>query len=210
MTATALALLGLFAGLAGAYYPRADASTTVFSLRVNPGTAFGYLTCSWHGGPCGSGSGRALDWGHPSGGAASEGSTVYWRSWGYRSDTGSYSTIGWVTVSVNNSVCRRVSAWPFNNLSNNLGRVDYTHTVASSGSWFYIPGNYNNYYLSVSIATVGKHSEELAGCASSAAHLHQDDGYSSFTYQSSNFGTTYQYYSITGINDWQYYTSWYY
>lgn len=203
-----VAMLG--SGMVGYFLPTAHAAT-VFAVRINPGGSSGWLTCTWHG-ACTSPptAGRALDWGAQYGGAG--GTSVYWRSWGYRSDTGSYGTIGTVSVWAENGTCKNVRARPLNGLGADLGRVDYTHTETSYGSWFYIPGNYNNYFLAAAIAAVA--SDEFQGCKDqgywTGAHLHQNDAESLYTYQSTSFLTANQNYAITGINDWQYHKSWYY
>lgn len=208
LLSTCLMMVILGSGMVSYFLPTARATTVVFAVRINSGGAYGYLTCSWHS-RCDLNPippGRALDWGRYGGGAG--GSSVYWRSWGYRSDTGSYSTTGSVSVWTENATCKNVRARPVNLLGADLGRVDYTHTETTGSSWFYIPGTYNNYYLAAWIASVA--SNEIAGCPWEAAHLHQNDAESAYTYQSTNFLTPNQNYGITGVNDWQYHKSWFY
>lgn len=124
----AIFVIGVAAMLAvlGPWSSPSSAATIQVSLRVNPGPAgsSGTLLCVWHGAcltPPTAGDG--LDW------RAAGGSSIYWRSWGFRSDTSSYATIGNVSVTQFNGNCKNVKA-AFTDSNNQVtGDIHYTHTL---------------------------------------------------------------------------------
>lgn len=131
------AILGLVGGtFIGVTTQNANASSTVFTVRVNPGGPNAYLNCSWHS-ACTTPPtpGPDLDWQDET-----YNHEARFRGWNYRSDTSTQAAVGSVSTTQDNGTCKHVIASVKDNLSNSKGSIDFTHTDQAGYSSFTLYG----------------------------------------------------------------------
>lgn len=194
--ATGAVVLGFLVGLA---FPHYTAHAVTAQVNVNPGGTSGadYLTTSWHGAP------SSLDWGRYGGGNPLIGTDVHWRSWSWRSDSGTPASLGTISSYTANGTCINVRADYLDSTGATVGSANYTHTYKSGSSLFYLLADNDWHYQSYSIAKVASAATETCDPLYwSGPHIHQN-ATSTFVQRTNYFVTVNSSYSITGQNDYQ-------
>lgn len=209
-------VLGSVAGLLVPGPQDAQAVTINLELRVNPGPAASTdtLNCGWHDvcqTPYDRGLGNnALDWQNTGG------STVYWRSYGYRSDASTNNIASGKVLIADTPTCRRILVEVKDAFGASLGLVYYTHTATNiNGATFNIGGKQAWQATWAAIGTSanaigGSNPAEFAGCPFTAPHLHQYSS-SSFAKNSSLYPNAPSggSYNVTLLASYQQQRTWY-
>lgn len=148
-----------------------EAATVDYDVDVHPGTGSGNdVTCGWHGtcdinGP---------NWAAGDGLDLESGNNVasYFRTWGFRNDTYTVTTIGSGVVTELTTGCKKINVAAKDHLGSARGNVRFTHqddpgsNLVIGGT---IPGNWDVSRVSRTILV----SEERTGCTITNPHLHE-------------------------------------
>lgn len=170
--------LTVFAGLlAGALAPHAVTATPIsVELRVYGGGT-SMLTCGWHG-VCGGSptAGNALDWDN------GDEANVYWRSYGYRSDTTGDIAEGATSHYSSGSGCNVIGVTVEDAFGFEKGLAEYVHTSAWLTGTFDVEGSTS---WSWTESLIGfSVTSEAGGCSFGGSHVHQINGANYWTRRS--------------------------
>lgn len=147
-----------------------DAATISVDLKIHPG-ATNTLNCGWHvtcdlqNYPDSGASG--LDWHNTSGGS------VYWRSYGYRSDGMGYA-IGQGLIELDNGSCYSVRVKFTDAFGFVKGYVRYVHSGTWTPGWPFTVNGGGGSGGWTSLVVAFTNGSEMSGCSWSGPHLHQE------------------------------------
>ncbi len=180
-----LVALGLLAGFSlGLVRSQTAQGAISVTAYVNPGASgagfVGYVNCFWHVSACPLGNqspnnGNAMDWQN------SYADAVWWRSYGYRSDTS--GTLGTFTLTSLSPGCHIIRAAVADVFGFEKGFIDYYHSglSAQSGVPFGINASPSLANTSMQIGTT---IWDGSNCGWTGYHLHQQGS----SYWARNFG----------------------
>ncbi|MGQ9573526.1 MAG: hypothetical protein ACUVV3_10180 [Dehalococcoidia bacterium] len=177
-------ICAVIGALAGVYAPRTSEATIYhFQLLVHPG-ASQTLNCGWHDGHCPNNpsAGHALDW------ANSAQYQINWRSFGWRSFSGS-GVIARGTIKGVREECWKVKVEVRSSIPSGViqGVISYTHSDTSmSGTTFDINGS-SSYQWTARAVGYTRETDE-PGCMT-AHHLHQTDSVTGWSRNSAKYPT---------------------